>query len=84
MREQLILRQSQLFIPKAIIRRRIYPRVRPVAIALLHAEQIALRRTRAHIAPIVRMRLIRLSLEHADNRLHRIRLVRLHRKVKLH
>ena len=81
-REQLRLRQMQLFIPKPVVR--LHREKGRIPIALLHAEQIALRRTRAHIAPIVRMRLIRLSVKHAHNRLHRLRLVRLHRKVKLH
>ena len=81
-REQLPLRQMQLLIAKAIVRlRREKGRIH---ITLLHRQQIPLRRARPHIAQIRRTRGIRLSLEHAHNRLHRIRLVRLHRKVKLH
>ena len=82
MREQLLLRQMHLLIAKTIVRlRREKGRIH---IALLHRQQIPLRSIRPNITQIRRARGIRLPLEHTDNRLHRIRLIRLHRKVKLH
>ena len=81
-REQLRLRQMQLFIPKTIVRLR--RKKGSIRIALLHRQQISLRRARPHIAQIRRACSIRLTLEHLHNGAYGLRLIRLHRKVKPH
>ena len=81
-REHLLLRQIHLLIAKTIVRLRREKGC--IRIALLHGQQIPLCRARPHITQIRCACSIRLPVEHADNRLHRIRLIRLHRKVKFH